>query len=1229
MLRKLLLTVTALLAAGSMAFAQGTGVLSGTVTDGSNNEPIPFANIGIFNGANQILSTVSDIEGNYSLKPIPPGKYTLKASFVGYNTKQVDGVIISGDKTTYQNLSLAPTTQQLDQVDIIVFLEPLIDPDTKSGGTVTREEYKNMPSKNINSVASTTAGVFQKDEGDDLSIRGSRSTGTDYYIDGQKVIGSSGLPQSSIEQISIITGGTPAMYGDATGGIIAISTRGPQSELFGGVEAITSQFLDAYGYNFFGFTVGGPILSKMDTSTKMNKTILGYIVSGELVTEKDPDPSAIGTYKVKDDILDRLNVTPLRPSDLGAGTYKNAEFITMDSLEKIKYRQNVRSNSVRFNAKIDFKPTDNLNLTLGGSMDYNNKHEYTYEYALFNPSNNPQYITNTWRVFAKITQKFGSDEGTKDDKTTATIKNAYYTLQVNYSQYKRTIQDDTHKDNVFDYGYLGKYNTYRTKIYNPVITGNQTEYHMVGYVDTLVTFERDERNEFGANYTSLFYDLLPGDPETLDDIRAGGGLLNGDRPSNIYSLWYNTGRQYGGYSIDNRTQFSVRTHFSADVKNHAVQAGFEYEQRTERLYSLAPISLWGQMRQLVNEHLSQLDLANPVYNPYLSGTYDYYDYSYFVDVNSQRYFDKNLREKLGVGANEFIDIDSYDPSMFDMKMFSADDLLSDGSSIVNYYGYDHTGELIKGKVSFDDFFTKEDTDGNKTRSIAPYQPIYIAGYIQDKFDFKDLKFNVGVRVDRFDANQRVLKDKYLLYTAKTVSEVDGSLNTLGTHPSTMGDDFVVYVDQNPNPTSVLGYRDGDVWYDANGNVVQDPLVIADGSVTGTITPYLTDPSKTQIDATAFKDYDPQVTFMPRIAFSFPISDEANFFAHYDVLTQRPSGYNRLDILAYYYITNRQGAVINNPDLKPERTTDYELGFSQTLTEKKNSAITLSAFYRELRDMIQLVSVNYAYPINYLSYSNLDFGTVKGFTVAYDLRRSGGIQLNCSYTLQFADGTGSSATEGFNMVSNGLPNLRTTMPLDFDQRHSIVTNFDYRFGSGKNYTGPNWTKNKGTDKEKTIQWLNNVGANIVFRAGSGLPYTRQGNVTQAAAFGISQRSFLKGSVNGSNLPWTYRVDLRIDKNFELTFGGKKEGGGDTDKKKMANLNVYLQVLNVLNTKNIQNVYAYTGNPEDDGYLSSTESQSTINAQVNPASFIDMYSIKVNNPGNYSIPRRIRLGVTLDF
>lgn len=1243
MLRKLYVTLIILIAGTSLALAQ-TGALKGKIVDKGNNETIPFANIIIELNGNQVGAGTSNIEGEYTIKPIPPGRYTVKATYVGYQTKEITGVVISADKTTYVDVPLNSDVQNLDVVEVVTYQEPLIDPDTKSGGTVTREEYQNMPSKNINSVAATTAGVYQADEGGALSVRGTRSNATDTYIDGQKVIGSNSLPEQSIEQVTVITGGIPAQYGDATGGIVTISTRGPQSEFFGGIQYETSQFLDAYGHNSFNFTVGGPILMKKD-STGAKKSVLGFIVSGQALYAKDPDPSAIGSYRINADTLAYLEENPLRPSPLG-GFIRNAEFITMDDLEPIKARQNVESGSYLFNAKLDYKATSNLNITLGGSIDYNKRNGYVYNFALFNPSNNPEVIDNTWRTFARLTQKFGSQN--PDEKTTSTIRNAYYSLQAEYSNYRNTVQDETHRDNYFDYGYLGRFRQYKGFELSPQYFEykhhSQTGWghYLMNYGDTLLTFtpasELKENGEYWGtpnyateNYTKQIYSFY-GENGIVNgnQLMSNLGLLNGMNSSNVYSMWSNTGLQYPTYSKVDNSQFRVFTNFSADIGkggqgDHAIQVGFEYEQRTNRYFDVDAVSLWGLMRQLANFHISQLDTTNPIF--YAGGTNNYYIFNRRVDSENQKQFDYNLREHLGLNpaGNDFIDIDSYDPQTFSLDFFSPDDLLNNGSSLVNYYGFDHTGKKVKGNVAFDEFFTKKDEQGNFTRAIGAYQPIYVAGYIQDKFDFKDLKFNIGVRVDRFDANQKVLRDKYLLYEAKTVGETSTEFE----HPSSIGNDAVVYVNDNfiTNP-SVVGYRQGDVWYDATGTVIADPSVLATATSTGEITPYLVDPSNTSPDdiqpSKVFKDYEPQITVMPRIAFSFPISDEANFFAHYDVLTQRPSAGNRLDPTQYLYMQNSVGALVNNPDLKPERTTDYELGFSQVLSEKKNSSITLSAFYRELRDMIQVINVNRAFPNSYITYGNIDFGTVKGFTAAYDLRRSGPISLTASYTLQFADGTGSSATEGFNLLSAGFPNLRSPQPLDFDQRHRIVSNIDYRFGSGKTYFGPVWTKNKGKDNEKVIQLLSNVGANIVLNAGSGVPYSKQGNPTPEAQFGIATRSTLKGSINGAQLPWTFRMDMRIDKDLEIEWGGNEAEG-----KKLAILNFYLQVLNVLDNRNIQGVYRYTGNPDDDGYLSSAAAQTTIEAQTDPQSFRDLYSVKINNPSNYSIPRRVRLGFILEF
>jgi outer membrane receptor protein involved in Fe transport len=514
---------------------------------------------------------------------------------------------------------------------------------------------------------------------------------------------------------------------------------------------------------------------------------------------------------------------------------------------------------------------------------------------------------------------------------------------------------------------------------------------------------------------------------------------------------------------------------------------------------------------------------------------------------------------------------------------------------------------LTGKPSFDDFFTKKDEFGNFTRQVGAFEPIYIAGYIMDKFAFNDLIFNVGVRVDRFDANQQVLKDRFLLYPARTLGEVSQIGGNEVTHPTSLPSDAVVYVNDINDPTAVSGYRVGSVWYNSLGQEIADPTTIYAASG---IAPYLAegvDPNK-PISSEVFRDYKPQINVMPRVAFSFPISDEALFFAHYDVLTKRPTTGNRLDPFDYFYMRNRN-EIINNPDLRPEKTIDYELGFQQVLTKK--SSLKISGFYREQRDQVTLINTLGAYPVTYRTWGNIDFGTIKGLTLAYDLRKSGNISLRASYTLQFAEGTGSEPSASQGLINSGQPNLRTIFPYSYDQRHQMTLAMDYRYGEGKDYNGP---------VVGGKQILKNMGANLTANFASGTPYSAQENILPGATITTSS-GILDGSVNGSRKPWNFRADLQIDRNIILKFG--------EEKKKSANLNVYLLVSNLFNTRNILNVYRATGNSNDDGYLNAAEWQNQINSQNDVDSYRYYYAMKMDSPFNYGIPRTIRLGVKLDF
>jgi hypothetical protein len=369
------------------------------------------------------------------------------------------------------------------------------------------------------------------------------------------------------------------------------------------------------------------------------------------------------------------------------------------------------------------------------------------------------------------------------------------------------------------------------------------------------------------------------------------------------------------------------------------------------------------------------------------------------------------------------------------------------------------------------------------------------------------------------------------------------------------------------------------------------------------------PGQDTPSADAFEDYKAQVNVMPRIAFSFPISDEASFFAHYDILTKRPTSGYRFDPFDYQFMQNRS-AIIDNANLKPETTVDYELGFQQVLS--KTSSLKISAFYREQRNNVQLINVFDAYPATYKTYGNRDFGTVKGMTISYDMRRTGNIRMTAAYTLQFAEGTGSDATSASSLINAGLPNLRNIFPYSFDQRHAFAITMDYRYGEGDDYNGP---------VIKDFNVFENTGLNIVTNIYSGSPYSAQTFITDEGIGNMN--AGLSGTLNGSRLPWSYRLDLQLDRTFSLEFGG------EDGKKKATFLNVYVRVTNLLNQFNVLNVYRATGNWDDDGYLAAQANQTSIQNQLDEQSFRDYYTMKIQNPYNISSPRTIRLGVKFDF
>jgi hypothetical protein len=1236
MLRNLLLTIGFVLAGGLLVFSQtGAGTIKGKLIDKKTKEPISFANIIVEVGGVQVGGSTSDFDGDFTIKPVPPGKVDLKASFVGYKPFMYKGIIISPDKITFQNLELEASTTTLNEIEVVDYKVPLISKDqTTSGGTVTSEEISKMANKSAASVATTVGGVTTDANGNITSMRGQRSSGTVYYIDGMRVTGSNSLPQSAIEQVEVILGGTPAAYGDATGGIINVTTKGPSKDFSGGIDLQTSQFLDPFGYNRLGLNFTGPVVSKKDTVKGYKTPIMGFFIAGDMIYQKDGAPAAFPLYKVTDEMQNSLATKPLRLYGQNNAVFYNSEFLTYDQMEKTKSTLNSAGTNINVSGKLDFRVSRGINLSVGGTFTWYDSRNFGFANSLMNWNNNSHSNGYTWRINGRFTQRFPTGSDSK-----SFVKNIYYSIGADFTRSFAKTEDSEHKDNYFNYGYIGSFSTHTIRAYTPIIAYDsilQKWGHLQnGHRDTIVIFKGSDMNPESANWTQQYFDLFD-DPDghyrNIDEIISGKGLINGMEPSGAYNIFSVPGNRPNGYAESSSDQVAVNASFAADFGNHEIQLGLQYQQRKNFSYQNVGILLWESMNGLTNAQLKDLDLANPI-PVYRDNVFmDTINYNRKYVSTLQRNFDISLRKKLGLPVNgtDWIDVYSYDfakgtinyydanqnlktvkydGDLYSMDMFSAEEVLNNGAPIVYYTGYDYMGKKLTKNPSFDEFFTAKDANGNYTRTIGAYQPIYLAGYIQDKFAFKDLIFNIGVRVDRFDANQPVLKDPYLLYPAKTVGEVSAMNGQSVTHPSGMGSDYVVYVDDANNPASITGYRNDNVWYNSEGSPISDPVRVLDRG--NGVQPYLIDPSNKTLQASAFTDYEPQTNVMPRISFSFPISDDALFYAHYDILTQRPSSAEvQIDPISYYYlgVTGASGT-INNPNLKPEKTIDYELGFQQKINNA--SSLKLAVFYREMRDQIQQYRLSGAYPKTYYSYTNIDFGTVKGLTLTYDLRRSGNARVRFNYTLQFADGTGSDPNAASTIIRSDHPNLRTLNPLNFDRRHQFNISLDYRWGIGADYNGP---VIKRKDGKSPIQVLSNLGANVTLTGGSGTPYTQTSKILAYGAMGP-----IKGSINGARLPWQFLINARIDKDFIFALNKKKEG----------TINVYFEFANLLNTKNVTAVYPATGTVDDDGYLSAPEWQNAISQQVDPESYRDLYTINMTNPYRYSSPRTIRFGVMFNF
>ena len=980
------------------------------------------------------------------------------------------------------------------------------------------------------------------------------------------------------------------------------------------------------------------------------------MLNGNVGYQKDPAPTRTGVYRVNDAKLQEIENNPLiyTPN----GFVHSANYLRENDFELLKARPNSPLGNGNFVGKLEWRPTQGVSLTGYASYFYSTGLAATN--SIMNYKNNAQGDNQTFRGYLLFTQNF------KVNKESS-IKNAYYSVRAEYQNSYSLGRDANHGDDIFNYGYIGKFQSYPTAVYQyanydpqqnpnkePKIVrdqfGNYVQlrnyWEHVGYADSLMTFQASDLNPLRAKYTENIYDYYDSrgfKVQNMNTLLINQGLVNGMNPNGVYSLHGTPGGVTSGYNKSSAERYGVFAVGQMSVKpksvgsrertQHDLQAGFYYEQQINRGYNLGANGLWILMRQYMNKHISELDISNPILSYDANGQFtDTVRYNRLINYGEQSHFDRAFRDKLiNDGATDvygnkidertFVDINSYDPSNFKLDMFNADELLNNGNSVVSYFGYDHLGNKVVGKPSIEQFLNNKDK-----RTIGAFQPVYIAAWLQDQFKFKDLVFRVGVRMERYDANQLVLKDPYSLYPIKTAAEVSEINGLSVSHPTNIGEEYKVYVNDIEAPTRIIGYRNGDRWFNADGSELKSAEFLANQTSNGRIAPYLVNPNKLELTKDALEDFTPALNLLPRIWFSFPLEPERkSFYVSYDVLAQRPnSGASFLTIDELYYLKNRQGATISNGSLQPRIKTDYEVGYKQIFGVKKDRGLEIAASYSENRKDFGLYQISQGYPVTYTTYRNIDFSTITGFRGTFSMNDIGGVgaipgpfSFVASYMLQFADGTGSNISSQAALIASNQPNLRNVIPLgELDIRHNIKLMATWAYGGGidprtkKNmYLGP-------VINGKEI--FKYASFNVISNSYSGTPYTPTVRPVQVGAV---DRAQIKGVPFGARLPWQQTFDINITKGVRFN---------RADNGKPLIMSVFFWIQNVLNARNVNSVYPFTGEAMNDGFINSPQGQLLAQNQIDAQSYIDLYKIMLaSQTGMLGAPRTVRLGVRINF
>ena len=400
-----------------VAWAGTTGQISGTVRDGKSGDPLGMVSISI---PELKRGAVTDAQGNFFIVNLPAGKYTVRASLLGFVPQARQEAQVFPDFVTKLDFTMESTVlQNVKEVEVRAE-RPLIQKDvTGTTRFLSGDEIRNQPLRGYQDAVAQQAGVVnfklnidnEANNGNTLIIRGGRPNEVAYYVDGfsqqDPLTGNSTtlINSGAIEEVVVQSGGFNAEYGRINSGVVNVVTKEGNEKYFGSIEGV-SDFLalgsDRRDNNIYSLSLGGPLVPNFKKGS--------FYFSGERKYNLDRDPSSVTdqvVYSLEQNSLFAEGILPSNASDSWSTV-----------------------------GKLTFNPTPLQTLKFGGTWNQESWQQYLNAYR-FNLKHAPRYEDLNYSFYTTWNHSVSN--------------RAYYEVKANYFTTERKRGDGVHFENLAAY----------------------------------------------------------------------------------------------------------------------------------------------------------------------------------------------------------------------------------------------------------------------------------------------------------------------------------------------------------------------------------------------------------------------------------------------------------------------------------------------------------------------------------------------------------------------------------------------------------------------------------------------------------------------------------------------------------------------------------------------------------------------------------------------------------